>query len=392
MVEKVEFYDERREIMLHINEIEMYYAPRKNIMGRITNIQGEPEMNEDESAFLCGIIKKYSPNKIVEVGIAGGGTSAIILSCLQLLAMKESKLYSVDYSQKFYRNNDYQSGFLGKEAREVLGLSEERHIILTGDIACSFEEIKDGIDLLIIDTMHILPGELLDFITLLPALNENAIVVLHDVALAYMLETHRTYIATNVLFACAVGDKYINTFEFSGKYSNIAAIKVNTKTKDWAYNVFLGLLVPWMYIPDEKQVMGYRSVIQNYYPKPLLELFDTALQLNKKKLKTSIQFRWLFPFNKVSEGDRIVLFGTGEVGKAFVKQIKHTGYCDIVGIVDNNEKKWGDTVQSPDKIKYMQYDFVVVAVANENIAGNIKRQLSDLGIIANKIVWCDYFI
>lgn len=378
--------------MLHINEIEMYYAPRKNIMGRITNIQGEPEMNEDESAFLCGLIKKYNPNKIVEVGIAGGGTSAIILSCLQLLAMKDSKLYSVDYSQKFYRNNNYQSGFLGKEAREVLGLSEDNHVILTGDIACSFKEIQDGIDLLIIDTMHILPGELLDFITLLPALNENAIVVLHDVALAYMLETHGSYIATNVLFSCAVGDKYINTFEFSGRYSNIAAIKVNDKTKDWVYNVFLGLLVPWMYIPDEKQVMGYRTVIKNNYPKQLLELFDTSLQLNKKKLKTSIKFKWLFPFNKVNKGDRIVLFGTGEVGKAFIKQITHTGYCDIVGIIDNDEKTWDATVQSPDNIKYMQYDFVVVAVANEDVAGKIKRQLSDLGIKDNKVIWCDYYI
>lgn len=36
-------------------------------------------MSEFDSAFLCGIIKKQKPKKILELGIASGGTTAIIM-------------------------------------------------------------------------------------------------------------------------------------------------------------------------------------------------------------------------------------------------------------------------------------------------------------------------
>lgn len=53
--------------------IDLFYEPRTIIMPKIDAPKGEPEMSEFESAFLCGIIKKFKPYKIVEVGIAGGG-------------------------------------------------------------------------------------------------------------------------------------------------------------------------------------------------------------------------------------------------------------------------------------------------------------------------------
>ena len=67
-------------------------------------------MSEFESAFLCGLIKKYEPKKILEVGIAEGGTTAIILNCLESIG-QEYKMYSVDVSEKCYtmaeKNRDF---------------------------------------------------------------------------------------------------------------------------------------------------------------------------------------------------------------------------------------------------------------------------------------------
>lgn len=387
------FFGEKSErySMLHINEVELYFEPREKILGKLSDLHGEPEMNENESAFLCGIIRKYKPRKIVEVGIAGGGTSAIILSCMKSLSMDSSILYSVDYSKKFYRDSRYESGFLGKEAREILGIPEGNHKLLTGNIACSFDELKDGVDLLIIDTMHTLPGELLDFITLLPALKEGAIVVLHDIALAYMLKTHKTSIATNVLFACSSGEKYINTFDFSDKYSNIGAIRVNNKTREDIVNVFLGLFVPWGYRPDDVQIAGYRSIVLKKYP-DLLRVFDSAVNLNDDHLNNKYNPGWLFPFGKIMAGSRIVLFGTGEVGAAFVKQLEKTRYCEIAGIVDNDKTRWNTQVGSPDIINNLQFDYVIIAIGNENTADIVIEQLSDMGVPKEKIVWDNYYV
>lgn len=35
------------------------------------------EMNEDQRGFLCGLLRDYNPQKILEVGVAAGGTTTI---------------------------------------------------------------------------------------------------------------------------------------------------------------------------------------------------------------------------------------------------------------------------------------------------------------------------
>ena len=59
--------------MIHMNEIDLYWEPRNKILPLLPEVNGEPEMSSFDSAFLCGAIRKFMPNKIVEVGIAGGG-------------------------------------------------------------------------------------------------------------------------------------------------------------------------------------------------------------------------------------------------------------------------------------------------------------------------------
>ncbi len=51
--------------------VELYEEPRKEIFSKL-NISEKPEMSEFDSAFLCGMLKKFRPAKIMEVGIAGG--------------------------------------------------------------------------------------------------------------------------------------------------------------------------------------------------------------------------------------------------------------------------------------------------------------------------------
>lgn len=37
------------------------------------------EMSPFDSGFLCGLMKKYRPKRILEVGVSAGGTTSIIL-------------------------------------------------------------------------------------------------------------------------------------------------------------------------------------------------------------------------------------------------------------------------------------------------------------------------
>ena len=66
-----------------VNKIIPDYEPRRKILSHIPNVPGEPEMSEFESAFLCGLLKKFRPKKILEIGVAAGGTTAVMLQCLE---------------------------------------------------------------------------------------------------------------------------------------------------------------------------------------------------------------------------------------------------------------------------------------------------------------------
>ena len=76
--------------MYNIDEIVLDFEPRKKILPKLPIVPNEPEMTEFESAFLCGVLNKFKPKKILEVGVAADGTTAVIMQCMEDLA-KESR-------------------------------------------------------------------------------------------------------------------------------------------------------------------------------------------------------------------------------------------------------------------------------------------------------------
>ena len=62
------------------------------------------EMVERERAFVLEQIQKYKPKKIVEIGIAAGANSVLILDFLFSNNLLDStSLYALDYYTIFYR-------------------------------------------------------------------------------------------------------------------------------------------------------------------------------------------------------------------------------------------------------------------------------------------------
>ena len=148
--------------------MEIMYEPRELAMEKVTRVENEPEMSEFESAFLCGLIKKNNPRKILEIGVAAGGTTAIILQCIDYLGMNECcEVISVDLNKKFYRKDGWDTGFLAEEIKAKLKRDVNHKFMLGKVLAEQIEIIGDKIDLVILDTVHFLPGELFDFPVLL---------------------------------------------------------------------------------------------------------------------------------------------------------------------------------------------------------------------------------
>ena len=62
---------------------------------------GRSEMSSWQQGFLCGLIKKYNPKKIVEIGVSAGGTTAVVLNTLSLIC-SDAYMYSIDYCENYY--------------------------------------------------------------------------------------------------------------------------------------------------------------------------------------------------------------------------------------------------------------------------------------------------
>ena len=244
------------------------------------------EMKKNERYFLSGIIRYLKPAKILEVGIARGGGSSIILNAIK--DFPQSHLFSADYCEKCYSGGtDKLSGFLVDE--KFPELKSKWTVYRGGDIS-------RGIDLLVLDTAHIHPWETLNFLCILPFMKPGSWCVLHDVSLPY-LRGRENDLACRYLYGHVVTDCRIMPAPDENAiphFSNIGAFHITEDTVKYADNLFESLLCTWAAIPGifDKKVFHHatpilpqdiddiRRIIGKYYPERA-EFFEHAVEFQE---------------------------------------------------------------------------------------------------------------
>ena len=236
--------------MIHINAMPLEFEPRRRILPQLPKTADIHTaltlMTEFDMAFLCGALKTFRPKKVLEIGVAGGATTAIILQTLEDLG-EPYEMHSVDVAEKFYSDNSKPSGFLAMFAKEkVFGEMRGTHEFHLGKfLAQVIDEIGGDIDFVVLDTVHKLPGEILDLPAMLPYLKAGSVVVLHDVALHQQNPNMPEYFSNAALFSAVTAEKFLNFDERAPfRYPNIGAFRVSQQTVDHIDNVFLSLILP----------------------------------------------------------------------------------------------------------------------------------------------------
>lgn len=260
---------------------EMYYEPEKVL--DIFSHQ-ESEMNCEQLAFLCGLIKEKLPKRIVEVGVAAGGTTCVILECVKKLGLA-SVVYSVDLSDNYWQEPSMKTGYMLDALPDSY---KEKHRLITGKylVEC-LQEISPerDIDFLILDTVHQLPGETFDFIAAFPYLKKDAVIVLHDIVLNHMGGKSFRF-ATKLIFDVVTADKYY-LFDTTSPQcckmgmENIAAFQINQDTRKYISDCFSALTITWHYIPGDYVLELYRKFISIEYDEECLKLWDCSVRMQK---------------------------------------------------------------------------------------------------------------
>lgn len=324
-------------------ETTMYYEPAEILKTLHCHVQ---EMNNEQLGFLCGLIREKKPKKIVEVGVAAGGTTCVILKCME--SLREGVLYSVDLNDNYWRDQSQKTGFMLDKLPQGL---KERHRLLIGKyLAERLDEIAPSkdIDFLILDTVHSLPGELFDFIAAYPYLSENAVVVLHDIVLNHLDGNFEAY-ATKIVYDVVAADKYfmLNTHTQGGQKAgmeNIAAFQINFDTGKYISNCFSALTITWDYFPQEQELDIYRKLVEREYEKKQLELWDCAVKM--QRLTRSVKYikrdiggwqEFIELKRKWRLADKVCIYGFGVKGQTYLDFAIREGLrVDAVVFSDGN--------------------------------------------------------
>lgn len=102
------------------------------------------------------------------------------------------------------------------------------------------------------------------------------------------------------------------------------------------------------------------------------------------------EYRFLFPFEKVPAGAKIIIYGAGIMGQAYLRQIQLTKYCDLVGMVDRNYKKYPVSLipfYAPTDIHTLIFDYVVIALRGATGILDVRNHLEKEGVPEEKIVF-----
>jgi predicted O-methyltransferase YrrM len=140
----------------------------------------------DDAEFLFETILAHQPATVVEIGVASGVSSAVILSALDALPDSVSRtLTSCDIVPRCYFDAQYATG---DAVRTMYPASRARWMLDTNldTRRLSQTMAPASIDLLFIDANHYHPWPLLDLLHLSVAARPWSWVVLHDINLPHV--------------------------------------------------------------------------------------------------------------------------------------------------------------------------------------------------------------
>ena len=144
----------------------------------------------------------------------------------------------------------------------------------------------------------------------------------------------------------------------------------------------------YIIVSSEKKV-----ILDGWHRAACLYTLYGAIKIPVKVIKFSdgILFTsYYFPTEKVKCNSRVIIYGAGKVGQSYYKQLLQSGYADIVAWVDRDYKKiqsiYDCDISAPNIIEKDTYDYVVIAILDENIKRRVHDWLRKNGVREEKIV------
>lgn len=193
--------------------------------------------------------------------------------------------------------------------------------------------------------------------------------------LRYILESSSVYVLRKPFYHWIIRQSSMS--HESNEQHNDYLMKINH-----VYNYLMTLYSH----PNFTDYMRYQS-----------ELYVTELLflgINKRMGFKNKNMIWIDPYwlEQIPKGSKIVLYGAGELGEKYCKQLCTRPDVDMLACVDPKYEMLSRNdfpVCSPLLLPSLEYDFIVITIKNPSKAEEVRKELQDRGISQNKIIWCE---
>ncbi len=161
-----------------------------------------------------------------------------------------------------------------------------------------------------------------------------------------------------------------------------------------------------VHMPDCRYLLKVNAVYQfliTLYKHPLFtatmrlqaELYITEMLYKGINSRMGFENRnlfWIDPYwlQEIPHGAKVALYGGGELGHVYRRQLKSRADLSFAGCMDFNWEKFREDVLAtvpPKELPEAEYDVVVITIKNASKAREVKRQLAETGVPEYKILW-----
>lgn len=344
------------------------------------------EMLDTERRFLNGLLRLTKPENILEIGVSQGGSTAVILNAIS--DRKDTRLVSIDNSEYYYKDTTLKVGCI---VDEIYPEGNDQWTLYAGkDPVEVLPEIDTEFDFCVIDTRHVHPVESMNFLTALPYLKEDAIVVLHDIG-AYLVDLKNF---PNLAFACkilfdSVTGKKLRPKEKYRRITNIGAFQVNRDTWEYIENVFYSLEFPWGLMPDSACMV--EQFVREHYPNQCYRIFRNARIMNAIQLNNGNSFEIGNTLDEkddheLANADKLIFVGGLFEAEHYLKQFDlcHMRKPDVIWDMNYNIIKdcCGIPVEAlkMDSLSQDAKSFLVIVINEESLFfDKIVEELKNVG-------------
>ncbi len=365
------------------------------------------------AVFIRGLIADFKPQNILEIGTAAGWAAYYMLE-EAIKHNQAAQVSSLDFSQTLYYAPQKPIGAAFKETAPEL---YSKWTFKTGLTAIEFvQSCNEKYDFVFIDACHTHPWAALDFLTILPLLKDNAVVVFHDVYLNEIClgkkraDRHPDTLpigkemqkGPNVVYNVFKDEMVLSYDDIT---PNCAAMIVSDKQKTLK-KIFKALETPWEYQYTAKNLIEkltplyFQHVLKhfgNHNAKTCKRILSTQLKITKivnkfhnllSKVKKNFSTK-----NKVKslkhelKNKKALLWGASNYLEDLIRHY-NLNCQEIIGIIDRDPQKTGTklgkyTIYTPDDLKALKPDIIIpTAINHTQIVECIEKALNDLNISA----------